>query len=239
MSLSLVQVQEHSPSPVGEGECSKAALWSPRPRHAGQVPRSVAIVAMGDSSKTYLNTCARKGDRRLVADETWAIVATAGVIQHDRLFLMDDIPNILEPTLKHDVCMQGMWGWLKNHPGPIYTSKTYPEYPGTVDYPLHDVVEAVGMAYFSTSVAYAVGYAIYLGQFGLEEIQLYGCDFTYPDKHASESGRACVEWLIAVAMSHDIRIVIAEDSTLMDCSQMKRRLYGYVDPPNITVNVKE
>lgn len=209
---------------------TKSALWSPSPRHQGAIPRSVAIVAMGKSFATYVYQCARHGDRRLVADETWAIVAMGGVIQHDRLFLMDDIPNILEPTLAHDVCMRGMWGWLKDHPGPIYTSKAYPEYPGTIEYPLADVVEAVGMAYFNTSVAYAIGEAI---RIGVEEIQFYGCDFTYPDRHAAESGRACCEFLIAVAMSHGIKITIAQDSTLMEVSDMKRRLYGYVDPPAI------
>lgn len=209
---------------------TKAALWSPKPRHPGEVPSRVAIVAMGRSAATYLNTCARKGDRRLVADETWAIVATAGVIQHDRLFLMDDIPGILEPTIKNDVCMAGMWGWLKDHPGPIYTSKAYPEYPGSVTFPLQEVVDSVGLPYFSTSVAYAVGYAIHIG---VKEIQLYGCDFTYPDHHAAEAGRACVEFLIAVAMGHGIQIVIAEGSTLLDVATPTRKLYGFVVPPKI------
>jgi hypothetical protein len=206
------------------------------PRHTGPVPHSVAIVAMGKSFSAYVFNAARKGDRRLLADETWAIVAMAGVIQHDRLFLMDDIPNILGPTVPTDKCMAGMWGWLKDHPGPIYTSKAYPEYPGSVEFPLEDVVETVGMPYFSTSVAYAIGYAIHIG---VKELQFYGCDFTYPDRHIAESGRACCEFLIAIAMGHGIKIVIAEDSTLLDTSDVKRRLYGYVDPPKITIDTKE
>lgn len=229
-----------NPSPVtGEGTATAAALWSPKPRHCGPVPRSVAIVAMGKSFGTYVYTCARKGDRRLVADETWAVVAMAGVVQHDRLYLMDDIPNILQPTLEHDVCMRGMWGWLKDHPGPVYTSKAYPEFPGTVEYPLAEVVAAVGMPYFSTSVAYAVGDAIRLGEVGLEEIQLYGCDFTYPDKHIAEAGRACVEFLLAIAIQRGIKITIAEDSTLLDVSEPKRKLYGYFSPPKITMRDRD
>lgn len=216
------------PPPVEGGERTPCSMWSPGPRNA--VPESVAIVAMGRSAATYLNVCARAGDRRILADETWAVVATAGVIQHDRLFLMDDIPGLLEPTVGTDACMTGMWGWLKDHPGPIITSKTYPEYPGTVEYPLQDVVDAVGMAYFSTSVAYAVGYAIHIG---VKQIQLYGCDFTYPNLHMAESGRACVEFLIAIAMARGISVVIAEDSTLMDTCEPARRLYGYVEPPEI------
>lgn len=219
-----------SPSciPVEDGERTPCSLWSPAPR--APVPQSVAIVAMGRSAATYLNVCARAGDRRIVADETWAIVATAGVIQHDRLFLMDDIPGLLEPTIGHDVCMAGMWGWLKDHPGPVITSKTYPEYPGTVEYPLQEVVAALGGPYFSSSVAYAVAYALYIG---VKQIQLYGCDFTYPNSHASEAGRACVEFWISTAMSRGVEVVIAEDSTLMDTCEPNRRLYGYVDPPKM------
>lgn len=216
------------PPPIEGGERTACAMWSPGPRSA--VPQSVAIVAMGKSNASYLNLAGRAGDRRILADETWAIVATAGVIQHDRLFLMDDIPGLLEPTVGVDDCMTGMWGWLKDHPGPILTSKTYPEYPGTVEYPLQDVVNSVGIAYFSSSVAYAIGYAIHIG---VKQIQLYGCDFTYPDLHMAEAGRACVEFLIAIAMGHGISIMIGEGSTLMDVNDVSRRLYGYVDPPKL------
>jgi hypothetical protein len=209
-------------------ERTACAAWSPAPRQA--VPERVAIVAMGRSCATYINVCARAGDRRLIADETWAIVATAGVIQHDVLFLMDDIPGLLEPTVGVDACMTGMWGWLKDHPGPILTSKTYEDYPGTVEFPLQDVVNAVGFAYFSSSVAYAIGYAIHIG---VKQIQLYGCDFTYPNHHAAEAGRACVEFLIAIAMSRGIGVVIAEDSTLLDMLEPERRLYGYVERPDL------
>jgi hypothetical protein len=232
----MLPLEQNDASPISGLASPRAAGWSPPPRHQGPVPRSVAIVAMGRSVATYINVCAQKGDRRRVADETWAVVATGGAIQHDRLFVMDDIPNILAPCIETMSHIEGMFGWLKDHPGPIYTSKAYPEFPGTVEYPLHDVVEAVGMAYFSTTVAYAVGYAIAIG---VKEIGLYGCDFTYPDNHAAESGRACCEFLIAVAMGHDIKIVIAENSTLLEVSTVANRLYGYVNPPKISLSPKD
>lgn len=190
---------------------------------------------MGASFGTYIYACAKAGDRRLVADETWAIVAMGGVIQHDRLYVMDDIPHILAPlrgTMKH---VDGMFGWLKRHPGPIYTSKAYPEFPGTVEYPLEQVVAAVGEAYFSTTVAYAIGHAI---AEGVQEIQLYGCDFTYPNRHEAESGRGCAEFLIAVAMAQGIKIVVAQDSTLLAVNEPAMRLYGYVKPPKINFRPK-
>ena len=185
---------------------------------------------MGNSCKTYVLHCAQKGSYKMSFDETWAINAMAGVIQHDRALVMDDIESILKPLISaNPTCMTaGMMDWLPVHPGPVYTSKAYPEFPGTVDYPLEDVINAVGHIYFNTSVAYAVGLAIHLK---VKEIGLYGCDFTYPDTHVAESGRACVEFLLGIAGANGAKIVIAGDSTLLDASlTVGQKLYGYRDP---------
>jgi hypothetical protein len=191
---------------------------------------------MGRSSKTYVSAAAAHGDRLHNVDEVWAINAMGSVIQHDRLFVMDDLKEITGPAAlkKPGRCADGMMRWLHAHPGPVYTSRAYPdEYPGTVEYPLQDVIRAVGNVYFNNSVAYAVGYAIATG---VKELGLYGCDFSYPaattSNHAVESGRACVEMLLGMAMVRGIAISIAAESTLFD-SDSPRRFYGYVRQPTI------
>ena len=70
-----------------------------------------------------------------------------------------------------------------------------------------------GHIYFNTSVAYAVGLAIHLK---VKEIGLYGCDFTYPDTHVAESGRACVEFLLGIAGANGAKRVIAGGWTRVD-----------------------
>ena len=52
--------------------------------------RSVAIVAMGPSHRSYTGLASIYGDRCRLVDETWAINAMGTVIQHDLLFHMDD-----------------------------------------------------------------------------------------------------------------------------------------------------
>ena len=114
------------------------------------------------------------GSRRLIADEVWAINSMAHALQHDRAFVMDDLGQIrrrAEGTIAH-----GMMAWLHEHPGPLYMTRTSPDVPGSVAYPIHEVAESVGVMYFNTTVAYAVALAIHEKA---ETISLYGCDFPH------------------------------------------------------------
>jgi len=132
-------------------------------RSLHRAPKTVAIVAMGRSCDQYIHHCTNLGGRRAMADETWAIGHQGGVIQCDRVFMMNDIRASIEQgerlKLPH---VRVALGWLKTHPGPVYVSKALPDYPGTVDYPLDDVVRHLKFGYFNGSVAYAVGLAFLL-----------------------------------------------------------------------------
>lgn len=173
-------------------------------------PKSVAIVGMGNSCKTYVLHCAQKGSYKKSFDETWAINAMAGVIQHDRALVMDDIESILKPLISaNPTCMTaGMMDWLPVHPGPVYTTTVWPGYPGLVEYPLEEVIRCTGAQYLNTTVAYAVALAMSIGfdrkegVGSVKRIALYGCDFTYPNVHVSESGRGCVEFLLGLALRY-------------------------------------
>jgi hypothetical protein len=51
-------------------------------------------------------------------------------------------------------------------------------------------------AYFNSTAAYAVAYAIHMG---VKKISVFGMDFTYPNAHDAEKGRACVEFWLGIA----------------------------------------
>jgi hypothetical protein len=204
-----------------------------------QAPRSVAIVAMGSSFRTYIQAVVNSGSRHRVADEVWAVNSIGAAVKHDRMFLMDDIEKKLRPLARArpDTMPGGLFEWLATHPGPIYTPVAYPEFPGTVAYPLEDVLNGVGIPYLNTTVAYALAYAIHLD---VKHIGLYGCDFTYPDRHVAESGRACVEFLLGIAGSQGRQLVIASDSTLFDaCVPREKRFYGYADDVHVALDKSE
>ena len=197
-----------------------------------KVPESVAILALGPSVSMFLELAKRYGGRHKVADEVWGINAMGNVFLCDRVFHMDDV-RIQEMRAAADPKsnIAALLPWLKAHPGPVYTSRPHPEYPGMVAFPLVDVVNATGYAYFNSTVSYAVAFAITIG---VKKLSLFGMDFTYAHSHHAEKGRACVEFWLGMAAARGIALRIPQQSSLMDgCEPDDEKPYGYD-----TVNVK-
>jgi hypothetical protein len=185
---------------------------------------------MGPSRTDYISECISKSSRFQVADETWAINAMGGIIQHDRLFVMDDLPYFHKVSKETNKPLIGYNDWLHKHPGPIYAQKAYKEFPGAVEYPLEDVLNVIQYPYINNTTAYALCYAIYLG---VKHIKLYGMDFTYANNRGfAEAGRACIEHWIRDACWRGIKVTIAPSSTLMDTHN--RQFYGYSKQPTVT-----
>lgn len=172
---------------------------------------------MGLSCRDYITGAASQGDYHKIADEVWTINALGGAILCDRVIAMDPLPLLVE--------LVPSWAWMKTTPVPIYTCFKHADFPSSVDYPLEAVINATGQSYLSTSVAYAFALAIAAGA---KKILAYGCDFSYPDRHEAESGRACVEFWVGIALARGIEISVAHNSTLMDMMVPEaERLYGY------------
>ena len=197
----------------------------------GERPYTVAIVAMGPSHRDYLAECLNASSRHAVADETWAINAMGGVIQHDRLICMDALPYFAKAGREENPALRGYGDWLAKHPGPVYTQRVYGGYPGSVEYPLEEVLNCCGYAYFNNTVAYAVGLALTLQ---VRHLKLYGCDFTAGQHADGQTGRACVEYWLAVGIQRGMRVTLAPSTTLCD-QKSGRVLYGYSQPPKIEI----
>ena len=204
-------------------------------------PERVAIVGIGVSHLDYIVNVCKVGNRKAVADEVWAINKMGAAIHCDAIFRMDDLmtefsvnQHFWKNTVTGDnIPVQDVWyETLKNFKGSIFTCKAYPEeFPNTIEYPLEEVINCVGTSYFNTGPAYAIAYAMLIG---VKEIQLYGIDYTYPDKHISEQGRACVEFHLREAMSRGINIKVAQNSTLLDTQKDSgRKMYGYPYPVEV------
>lgn len=195
--------------------------------------KSIAILAMGLSHQDYILSALSMGGKKMVADEVWGINSVGGSILVDRLFLMDDLKLMEELSYKDQEKngpLMGYETWMKTAKFPIITSKAYPEsFPSSIEYPLEEVLNELTIPYFNNTVAYALGYAICTKP---EIIHLFGCDFTYQDRHVAEKGRACVEYWIRVAMERGIKVGLATHTTLMDCVY-GQPLYGYRQTPII------
>lgn len=203
----------------------------------------IAIVAQGRSNRTYIREAGFMGSRHKLADETWAINSMGGTLQHDLLFHMDDC-KVQESRAEKFPRLSNMVKWLKEHPK-FYTSKTYPDYPGAMAFPIQSVVDYIGgCCYFNSTAAYALAYAITKKP---EQIRLYGFDFNYPQHEKAERGRACVEMYCGIAMAKGIQITSPPESTLFDGNLSNEyRFYGYDayeikkdDQCKITMEAKE
>lgn len=164
------------------------------------------------------------GGRHAFCDEVWAINSYGDVLACDRVFHMDDF-KIQEQRAENNPKIGKMVECLKRHPGPVYTSRAYPDYPGSKDFPLEEVINSAGTDYFNCTPAYAIAYAIHLKA---DRISLFGLDFTWPNAHDAEQGRACCEYWLGRAMQRGIQVFVCNSSTLMDRNVPgDLRLYGY------------
>lgn len=206
----------------------KAAKAKPK-RHTVKRPEGgpehVALVALGPSSLMYNRQCEMVGGRRHFCDETWTVNTYGDVILHDMLWHMDDVRTQEIRAAGGNIKIGKMLEWIKTHEKKVMTSRAYPEYPSLVAYPLEDVVNALGIPYFNNTTSYAIAYAIYSG---VKQLTLYGFDFTYPNAHHAEKGRACCEYWAGQAMARGVKVSAPDCSTFMDANlPFADRFYGY------------
>lgn len=200
-------------------------------------PEHVSILGLGPSLDQYTNVCKRLGGRHRYCDETWAINALGSVIQCDKIFHMDDVRiQELRAEAEPDSNIASMLHWLKTTRIPVITSRPHPDYPATEAFPLIEVLNAHALGYFNSTAAYAVAYAVWIG---VKKISLFGCDFTYPNAHDAEKGRACVEFWLGIAAERGIRLAVPKNSTLLDAIHTQReRFYGY-DTLDLNISANE
>lgn len=177
-------------------------------------PKHVAIVALGATSWAYMDHVKRLGNRRVYADEVWAINAMGDVIACDLVFHMDDVRiQEIRAAARPDSNIAEMLKWLKATKTPVMTSRAHADYPALVEFPFEDVANFVGEVYFNNTVAYAVAYALFLG---VEQISLFGCDWIYPKASKGEAGRACVEYWLGWAQAKGVRVLVPPMTPLLD-----------------------
>lgn len=189
--------------------------------------KRVAIVGMGESRNDFIMGRLLPESSAVIADsEVWAVNYMAAVIRCDKMIAMDPFD---QPDIEHHY-PPGHLEWLRESQLPIISCKKVEGY-NIEEYPLEDVKKTFGgFQYFNNTVAYAVALAIHREA---EEIIMFGCDYYYVDPNrpdwnakALETGRACVEFWLGVAVARGIRVVVAASSSLLDQST-GRPLYGY------------
>ena len=180
----------------------------------------IAIVGLGGSYADYIS--ARVASQTF--DEVWGINCIGAIIHVDKTFMMDPVTRFLD-TENAGTQTGVAREFLSKNTKPIYSCIKHSEYPAIELYPLEKVAKETGLCYFNNTVAYALAYAVWKK---VTKICLFGIDFTYKNVNMAESGRACVEFWCATAISKGIKIEIAHSSGLMDTNVPdNEKLYGY------------
>jgi len=186
----------------------------------------VVLLGLGPSLDQYSGLVKRLGSRKKLCDEVWTINALGDLFQCDRVFHMDDVRvQQVRADAAPESNIAAMLEWLKTTKTPVFTSRPHPDYPSLEAFPLEEVARSTGYAYFNSTAAYAVAYAVHMG---VEKLSLFGCDFTYPNAHHAEQGRGCVEFWLGMGAARGMRIGIPRVSSLMDgCVPDDQKQYGY------------
>jgi hypothetical protein len=190
-------------------------------------PRSVCLLGLGPSNRDWIGELGRKKNL-LHVDQIWGINTAYRSFNVDVVWAMDDFKNIM-----HDY---PEWAAeLKGLRQPIMTCRKHKDFKNLVEYPIDAVVDNLKDDYFSTTVAYAIAYAIHIQ---VETLYCFGLDFFYPSASVVESGIGGAAYWLGVARERGVHYKIPNTSTLLDANlvqdvkiegklQAKRFLYGY------------
>ena len=106
---------------------------------------------------------------------------------------------------------------------PFVSCHPYPDIPTYEAFPLQEIVQTFGVAYFANCIAYMLSYAILKGY---QEIEIWGVRQGLLTEYAFHKG--CVEFWIGMAVGFGIDVRIMGDSHLLRTPDNK--LYGYKQP---------
>lgn len=196
--------------------------------------KSVAIVALGNSCSEFLMAKIRSES----FNEVWAINSISSAIFHYKVFMMDPPSRFLDGEFAGKQTNAMKERLITKLEIPIFSCVLDDRCPDVVEYPLQDVLQKTKYAYLNNTVAYALAYAI---AYKTTELHLYGIDFSHKNVHFAESGRACCEFWLAIAISKGIKINIASSSSLLDTNVPDdEKLYGYhrLDDPIVSTTTQ-
>jgi hypothetical protein len=182
-------------------------------------PKHIAIVALGISMQAFLQEHMSMPGMKSPFDEVWTLNRGVRGVQHDKLFVMDDIAWLEEKDPYYT-------NFLKNHDRPIITSFEYSDYPMTIPYPLYEVLDTIKDDVFTVNtVSYMLAYGIHIG---VEKFSIYGADFIYANGNTAEKGGQAVAYLLGMGSQFGFTHRIPQSSTLLYANEAKLQPNGTV-----------
>lgn len=194
---------------------------------------TVALVGFAENTRDL--------SRQSSADEFWTLNRSWYFDwKIDRLFEMHTLeylsdPNNADTRGSQDKGYKSHWDWLQEpHDFPIYCLEAYPEIPGSVKYPLDEVMADVfcntyrgeeRLTLFASTFDYMVALAIHER---VKRIEVYGFEMATGTEYQYQQNSGNL--LMGIAAGRGIEVVIPEESVLIP----RMKLYGYEGAQMIT-----
>lgn len=181
------------------------------------VPTSIVLLGLGPSHQSYVGEVLSNLGPPW-AEEVWSINGGGACFNVDRVFSIAD--------LRKDIQKWPHWHkYLSRTKTPVYTSKAYPEFPTSIDYPLQELREYIqfDLCFVNTGpMALAMAMAL-----GIKDIWCFGIDYTYPNIHLAEQGGQAFAFLLGMCKERGIRFHLPHTTSLMgSCYQLKPDAQG-------------
>ena len=194
-------------------------------------PKTVALVCMGPSVMDFMDATLTQEYKIDFADEIWALNMASNCFNHDVVMWFDDLKQQFD--FKPDLIK-----WLARRGRPVVTATRHPDLvPNSYDFPIDDIarmgVQFFGKPYLNNGVAMSIAYAMWKD---VKLLKIYGADFSYPGRDYAESGRACTECWVTVAIGRGMQVQLASRTSLMDIVK-DHSVYGYDEAHQPKVNL--
>lgn len=189
----------------------------------------VTIVALGKTGYRWAQAQYSKPGVPTPGHEVWVLNGAASVFRHDVVFNMHD----LEELAKHEPDKDFI-GLYEQHDKPVVTIRALEGTKNLFEYPLAEVTEAFQQTYFANGTSYLIAFALLCG---VKKINIFGCDFDYPERNDYEAGRCNFEYWLGFAAAKGVVVSTHSESTLLDtCYRLFGKgqigyggVYGYFD----------
>jgi hypothetical protein len=147
-------------------------------------------------------------------NEMYRVAPEIKSFRASRWFEIHDLTTPSKNTKEHQ-------SFLQTVTVPLYVQKKYEHLPNAIVFPWEEMFKyfedkgVLGARYFTSSIAYFVAFAIYLG---FKEIEIWGVDMATSSEYQGQ--RNCVEFWIGLATGLGIKVYVPPSSDLLKCSQL-------------------
>jgi len=223
----------------------------------GNKPKIVDIVACGPTLRTYLAMRMDYDPVAPTADEVWTLNKALRTVKGDVGFVMDDMIGEHRRSSRYGEDLDDLSMPIITSTVDRDVLDMYPKLaPNLHPYPINEVLNQIGARilhargqggsvqlgtnevketgdiagyYLHNSIPFMLAYALFLG---VEKVQLFGADYTYPGMVAREDDRANTEYWVGMLRAFGVEVWTTSDTTLLN--QMKQpHIYGYGARPPI------